>query len=138
MKRIYSGAASGKGAVYEWAGKGKAGQGRMEIVEASPSKITIKLDFLKPFEAHHFAEFTLEGNGGATDITWAMYGVQHYFCKVMSIFISMDRMVGKEFEAGLANLKSIVENQAEVWEPGSTTEATVVHADVNCEQRSEA
>jgi hypothetical protein len=117
MKRTLSGAASGKGAVYEWAGNAKAGQGRMEITDASPSRVTIKLDFFKPFEGHHTAEFTLEATGDSTNITWAMYGPQSYLCKVMSIFFSMDRMVGKEFEAGLANLKSIAEEQTEAWEP---------------------
>ena len=73
MKRTYSGAANGKGAVYEWAGKGKAGEGHMEITEASPrSTVTIKLDFFKPFEGHNMAEFTLEPYGDATNVAWAM------------------------------------------------------------------
>ena len=75
MKKVQSGAASGVGAVYEWAGNRKAGEGRMEIVDASaPSKVRIKLDFYKPFEGHNVAEFTLEARGGTTNVTWAMYG----------------------------------------------------------------
>ena len=110
MKRTHSGAASGKGAVYAWAGNGEVGAGRMEIVAASPpSAVRIKLDFLKPFEAQNFAEFTLEPNGDATNVTWAMYGPSNYVSKLMSVFLSMDSMIGKSFEAGLANLKAATE-----------------------------
>jgi uncharacterized protein YndB with AHSA1/START domain len=110
MKRTHSGAASGKGAVYEWEGNGEVGAGRMEIVEASPpSAVKIKLDFLKPFEAHNFAEFTLEPKGDTTHVTWAMYGPNNYVSKLMSVFFSMDSMVGKSFETGLANLKAATE-----------------------------
>ena len=110
MKRTHSGAASGKGAVYQWEGNGEVGAGRMEIVEASPpSAVRIKLDFLKPFEAHNFAEFTLEPKGDATNVTWAMYGPNTYVSKLMSVFVSMDSMVGKYFESGLANLKAATE-----------------------------
>ncbi len=120
MKRTHSGAANGKGAVYEWAGNGKAGQGRMEIVDTSPpSKVTIKLDFFKPFEGHNIAEFTLEAKGGSTNVTWAVHGPQPYFAKVMTIFVRMDSLLGKEFEDGLANMKSIAEEQTEAWQPGS-------------------
>ena len=115
MKRTYSGAAKGKGAVYEWAGKGKAGEGRMEITDTSaPSKVTIQLDFSKPFEGHNIAEFTLEANGGSTSVTWAVGGPQSYVAKVMTIFFSMDRLLGHEFEAGLASLKAIAEKQIAV------------------------
>jgi hypothetical protein len=110
LKRSYSGAANGKGAVYEWEGNRKAGQGRMEILQSSrPGKLVIKLDFLKPFEAHNTVEFTLEGKGGSTDVTWAMYGPQPFVGKLMTVFFSMDRVVGNDFETGLANLKEIVE-----------------------------
>jgi uncharacterized protein YndB with AHSA1/START domain len=109
MTRSYSGAASGQGAVYEWNGNGKAGAGRMEITEATPSRITIQLDFTKPFESHNIAEFTLEPRGASTNVTWAMQGPNLYLGKVMSIFVNMDRMIGEDFEAGLANLKAIAE-----------------------------
>jgi uncharacterized protein YndB with AHSA1/START domain len=110
LKRSYSGAANGKGAVYEWAGNKKAGQGRMEILQSSrPGKLVIQLDFLKPFEAHNTVEFTLEGKGATTDVTWAMYGPQPFVGKLMTVFISMDRVVGNDFETGLANLKEVVE-----------------------------
>lgn len=115
MKKTFSGADRGKGALYNWAGNSKAGEGRMEIIDAvSASLIRIKLDFLKPFEGHNTAEFTLQAKGDFTDITWAMYGPQPYMFKVMSIFFSMDKMLGKEFAAGLANLKAVAESRAVV------------------------
>ena len=110
MKKIYSGAANGNGAVYEWEGNGKAGKGRMEIMESSPpGKVTIKLDFIKPFEGHNIAEFTMQPNGDSTEITWAMHGPSPFSMKIMHVFMNMDRMIGKDFEAGLANLKAIAE-----------------------------
>jgi carbon monoxide dehydrogenase subunit G len=110
MKRSRSGPSSGKGAVYGWEGNSQIGTGRMEIMEAlPPSKIVIKLDFLKPFEAHNTAEFTLEGKGDTTSVTWAMHGPANYISKLMGVFINMDSMIGKDFEAGLANLKTVAE-----------------------------
>ena len=110
MKRTYSGAAAGKGAAYAWQGNSKVGEGRMEIADTSPpSKVTIKLDFMKPFEAHNTAEFTLEPKGDSTNVTWAMYGPSEFITKVMGVFVSMDKMVGKDFETGLANLKAVAE-----------------------------
>lgn len=110
LTRQYSGSASGRGAVYEWEGNTKVGCGRMEIQDTSaPVRILIKLDFLKPFVAHNTAEFTLNGTGSSTHITWAMYGPQSYMAKVMSLFCIMDKMVGKQFEQGLANLKIVSE-----------------------------
>jgi carbon monoxide dehydrogenase subunit G len=110
MKRTYSGSAAGKGAAYAWQGNSKVGEGRMEIADTSPpSKVTIKLDFLKPFEAHNTAEFTLEPKGDSTNVTWTMYGPSAYIHKVIGVFVSMDKMIGKDFETGLANLKSAAE-----------------------------
>ena len=106
LKRTYSGAERGKGAVYAWDGNKNVGSGRMEILEASsPSKIVIKLDFLKPFEAHNVAEFTMLPQGGATNVIWVMHGPAPFMSKVMQVFMNMDRMIGEDFEAGLANLK---------------------------------
>jgi hypothetical protein len=110
MKKTFTGAASGKGAVYSWAGNSKAGEGRMEITDTSPgSKVTIKLDFVKPFEGHNTAEFTLEPQGNFTNVTWATFGPQAYLIRVMSIFVSMDKLIGKDFETGLVNIKAIAE-----------------------------
>ena len=106
MKRTFGTTTSGKGAVYEWDGNKDVGAGRMEIMEAAPaSKIVIKLDFLRPFEGHNTAEFTLLPKGDLTTVTWAMYGPSAFVTKLMGIFFNMDTMIGKDFEAGLANLK---------------------------------
>lgn len=110
MKKTHRGASQGKGAVLEWDGNKDVGTGRMEMLESVPaSKILIQLDFLKPFEAHNTAEFTLAPNGGSTQLTWAMYGPQPFMMKVMGLFCSMDKMVGKDFEDGLSNLKALIE-----------------------------
>jgi uncharacterized protein YndB with AHSA1/START domain len=110
MKRTYSGAGSGKGAVYAWDGNKNVGTGRMEILEVSaPSKIVIKLDFFKPFEAHNTAEFTMLPQGDATTLTWLMHGPAPFMSKVMQVFMNMDKMIGKDFEAGLAKLKKLTE-----------------------------
>jgi uncharacterized protein YndB with AHSA1/START domain len=110
LKRTYSGAERGKGAVYAWEGNKNVGSGRMEILEASaPSTVVIKLDFLKPFEAHNTAEFTMMPQGGATNVIWVMQGPAPFLSKVMQVFMNMDRMIGKDFETGLANLKTLTE-----------------------------
>jgi uncharacterized protein YndB with AHSA1/START domain len=110
MKRTFGPATSGKGAVYAWEGNKEVGQGRMEIAEAvPPSKVAIKLDFSKPFEAHNLVEFTLEPTGDATNVTWAMRGDTPYFAKIIHVFLDVDSMVGKDFETGLANLKAAAE-----------------------------
>jgi len=114
MKRTFSGAPSGKGAIYEWDGDSNVGKGRMEITDATPPrKIVIKLDFIKPFEGHNTAEFTMEPKGDNTVVTWAMYGACPYVAKVMRVvmspFMNMDDMIGNDFAAGLASLKATVE-----------------------------
>ena len=111
MNRRHSGAPSGTGAVYEWEGNKKVGQGRMEIIESAPPRnVALKLDFLKPFEAHNTTEFALEPKGDATSVTWTMHGPAPFMSKLMTVFVSMDRMVGKDFETGLANMKAIAES----------------------------
>ena len=110
MKRSWGAVTSGKGATYAWEGNSEVGQGSMEITESiAPSKITLKLDFVKPFEAHNIVEFTLEPKAATTNVTWAMEGPAPYFAKIIHVFIDMDSMVGKDFEAGLANLKAVAE-----------------------------
>jgi len=115
MKRSYGGAESGKGAVYAWEGNRNVGSGRMEILDsAAPSKIVIKLDFFKPFEGHNTAEFTMLPQGDATNPTtnlaWVMRGPAPFMSKMMQVFMNLDHMIGKDFEAGLANLKELTEN----------------------------
>ena len=114
LKRTYGGAPSGTGAVYSWEGNNKVGVGRMEITNATPSSaIIIKLDFFKPFQARNVAEFTLEGKGDSTIVTWAMHGPnvcsKPWLAKIIGLVFSMDRIVGKQFESGLANLKTVAE-----------------------------
>ena len=112
MKRTHSGAASGKGAVYAWEGNSQVGAGRMEMIESTPSsKIAIQLDFIKPFEGHNVAEFTLVPNGDSTNVTWSMHGPNRYIGKLMSVFINMDKMIGGDFERGLAAIKTEAESK---------------------------
>ena len=113
MKRTFSGSESGKGAVYAWDGNKNVGSGRMEILDASsPSKIVIKLDFFKPFEGHNTAEFSMRPQSEAapaTNISWIMHGPAPFMHRVMQVFMNFDKMIGKDFEAGLAKLKSLAE-----------------------------
>jgi carbon monoxide dehydrogenase subunit G len=112
MKRTFSGPGSGRGSTYEWTGNSNIGSGRMEIVESSaPSRVAIQLDFLKPFDAHNMATFTMEPAGRGTNVTWAMDGPTPFVGKIMHVFFNMDRMVGTDFEAGLANLKTAAEHE---------------------------
>lgn len=106
MKRTYGGVLAGKGAVYEWKGNSKAGQGRMEILEAASTATVIKLDFIKPFEAHNIARFTAQPQGDVTVVSWSMEGPAPFMHKLFGLFINMDRLIGNDFETGLANLKS--------------------------------
>ena len=110
MQTAHSGAPSGQGAVYAWTGNDAVGSGRMEILQAVPNtSVTVKLDFLKPFVAHNTSQYTLTSSGGPTTVTWAMFGPSPYISKLMGVFVSMDSMIGKDFERGLANLKTVAE-----------------------------
>src|SRR5260370_41467119 len=94
MKRSFSGAESGKGAVYGWDGNKNVGSGRMEILDATmPSKITIKLDFFKPFEGHNTAEFTMLPQGDVTNLTWTMSGPAVFMSKLIQVFMNLDHMI---------------------------------------------
>jgi hypothetical protein len=112
MKRTFSGPEHGLGAASEWSGSGNSGKGKMLIVESEPpKKISIRVDFVKPFEAHNVNEFTFESVGASTLVTWKMHGTNAYFMKVMGIFVNMDKMMGQHFERGLDNLKIVCEKQ---------------------------
>jgi uncharacterized protein YndB with AHSA1/START domain len=116
MRRTVAGEPSGKGATYAWEGNRDVGAGSMEIIDVEPpSRVTIKLDFTRPFEAHNTAEFTLAPDAGATRVTWAIHGPSPFMSKVMGIFIDIDKMVGSDFETGLANLKALAEGDARVY-----------------------
>lgn len=109
MKRSYSGPAKGKGAVYQWDGNSKVGAGRMEVLETAPAKVDIKLDFIRPFEGHNIATFTMVPAGDSTRVTWNMSGPAAFIPKLMGVFMNMDKMIGTDFEVGLANLKAVAE-----------------------------
>lgn len=109
LRRRYGGAASGVGAWYEWEGNRKAGQGRMEIIGAESSTVRIDLQFLKPFKSHSNTVFELQPDGDGTLITWRLVGPNTAMTKVMGLFTSMDKMIGPDFEKGLARLKADAE-----------------------------
>lgn len=110
IKRRFNGTTAGKGAVYEWEGNRKVGKGRIEIADTTPpSRITMKLDMVKPFQAHNTVDFTIAPEGEATNVTWAMQGAQPFMAKLVGTFMNCDKMVGGEFEQGLAKLKLIAE-----------------------------
>jgi len=110
MKRTFGSTTSGNGAKYAWEGNSEVGKGSMEIVEtAPPSRLKLRLDFSEPFEAHNIVEYTLTPQGETTNVNWVLHGPMPYISKVISIFCDMDAMIGKDFEAGLANLKAVVE-----------------------------
>ena len=111
MARTFSGPERGVGSIYTWDSPGKAGAGRMEIKETTTdSKVTIQLNFIRPFASQNTTEFSLKPQpNNATQFTWVMYGPNPYIAKLMQIFVSMDKMVGKDFEEGLANLKRVAE-----------------------------
>jgi len=112
LKSAYSGAASGVGSRYDWDSK-EIGSGSLEIVSQQPGRaVQMKLDFVKPFEAHNQAEFALQSTpDGATEVRWAMHGPANFISKLMGVFIDMDKMVGRDFEAGLQNLRQLSEAQ---------------------------
>ncbi|TXI48645.1 MAG: polyketide cyclase [Lysobacter sp.] len=110
MKRSFGGPDRGVGATYAWEGNSDVGKGRMEIVESNaPGKLTIKLDFIEPFESGNTTEFVLTPKDGGTEVTWTMRGPSPYMTKLMDTVMSMDRMIGRDFETGLANMKAVAE-----------------------------
>jgi hypothetical protein len=110
MQRTLSGAEAGNGAAYAWDGNGKAGKGRMEITNSVPSsRVSLKLDFEKPFRANNTVDFTLSPSGEGTTVTWAMRGARPFIAKLMGLFMNFDTLIGKDFEAGLGNLRRLAE-----------------------------
>jgi hypothetical protein len=110
MTRSYGAITAGKGATYAWDGNKNIGAGNMEILDApAPQRVTIKLDFTRPFEVHNIAEFTPEPAGDVTNVTWSMRGAVPYFAKIIHVFVDMDKMVGTQFVQGLGKLKAAAE-----------------------------
>jgi uncharacterized protein YndB with AHSA1/START domain len=113
MRQSYDGAPAGVGAVYSWAGNNEVGEGRMTIIESRPSElIRVKLEFFKPFAATNTAEFTFKPEGDQTVVTWSMFGEKNFMAKAIHLFVSMDRMIGGQFEKGLADMKAVAEATA--------------------------
>ena len=111
MKQTYEGAPAGTGAIYSWIGNNEVGEGRMTIIESHPSDlIRIKLEFFKPFAANNTAEFTFKPEGNQTVVTWSMSGDKNFMAKAIHLFMNMDKMIGGQFDKGLAAMKSIVES----------------------------
>ena len=110
MKRVYGGTPSGVGSTYGWEGNSDAGAGEMAILSSTaPSKVEIQLDFTKPFESHNVTEFVIDSTAAGTYVVWSMRGPNPFISKIMSVFISVDKMVGPDFERGLASLKAEAE-----------------------------
>lgn len=113
MKRTHSGAPSGVGATYAWSGNSKAGEGSMTIRDSKPGeRVLLDLNFLKPFKSSNVTEFALTPTESGTDVVWTMSGKHNTATKAFSLIQSMDKIVGKDFEQGLANLKSVSETEA--------------------------
>ena len=111
MKVTHSGAPAGSGAVYAWAGTGEAGEGKMTITQSHPTDhIAIDLEFIKPFAARNVTEFTFKPNGDKTDVTWTMTGKKNFITKAFCLVVDMDKMIGADFEKGLAQMKPVVES----------------------------
>ena len=110
MKHSYEGAPAGTGAIYSWVGNKEVGEGRMTITESRPSElIRIKMQFFKPFAGNSIAEFTFKPAGNQTAVTWSMSGDKNFMAKAIHLFMNMDKMIGGQFEKGLAQIKSLVE-----------------------------
>lgn len=114
MKRTFEGAPAGSGAVYSWTGNDKVGAGRMTILDSQPDqRVAIKLEFIKPFESSSDTRFTLTPSGSGTKLTWSMEGKSNFMTKAYSLFVDMDKMVGADFERGLASIKGLAEGGAQ-------------------------
>jgi len=110
LKKTFEGPSAGTGAKYSWAGSNKVGEGRMTITESRPSELVlIQLEFLKPFKATHTVEFTFKPEGNQTVVAWSMFGKNNFMAKAFHLFVDFDRMIGGDFEKGLAQMKSAAE-----------------------------
>lgn len=113
MAREFSGPPRGTGSVYGWRGNKQVGQGRMEILDSrAPERVDIQLDFIAPWEGHNRTRFALEPADGGTRVTWTMDGAASFPMKLMGLFMNFDRMIGRDFEAGLAKMKQAAEAAA--------------------------
>jgi carbon monoxide dehydrogenase subunit G len=112
VQKRFSDPSSGAGATAEWHGSGRAGTAKMKVTESVvPSKVSVMVDWLKPFEAHNLNEFTIHDQGDGAEVTWSIQATNRYPMKVVGIFVNMESEFGKHMEAGLKNLKSVAEKQ---------------------------
>ncbi len=109
MRRTFGGPSAGVGATYGWKGNKDVGSGAMEVKALAPDKVSIQLDFIEPFEGHNTCDFLLAPQAGGTEVRWVMFGPSPYISKLMGVFVSMDSMIGKDFDKGLAQLKAAAE-----------------------------
>jgi uncharacterized protein YndB with AHSA1/START domain len=110
MQRTYSGQPSGLGAVSDWTSQGRAGAGQMRVTSAiAPSQLDVAVDWKKPFKVRNSHEFTLLPVAGGTEVTWTAEGTNLYMMKIMEVFVGVNGLMGKHFEAGLRNLKQVAE-----------------------------
>jgi len=112
LQRTYTGPASGPGAAYAWSGNAKAGRGRMEVVSSTPEAVSIDIVFEKPFPSTSTSTFSLLPSGGSTEVVWSMVGPRPLVMRLLGAVISMEKIVGKDFERGLAQLKARAEAPA--------------------------
>ena len=111
MKQTYEGATAGTGAIYTWSGNNEVGEGRMTITDSRPNElIRVKLEFFKPFTATNTADFTFKPEGNQTVVSWSMFGDKNFMAKAIHLVMNMDKMIGGQFDKGLAAMKSIVES----------------------------
>jgi hypothetical protein len=123
MKKTFEGPPAGAGAKYAWTGNDKVGEGRMTIEKSEkPSTVGIKLEFLKPFEATNDTTFTFAPTAGGSKVTWAMDGENTFMGKAASLFMDMDKMLGDDFEKGLAAMKTAAEAASKAA-PGAAPDA---------------
>jgi len=109
-KNDFEGAPGEVGSQFLWSGNNKVGQGRMTLIETRASElIRIKLEFMKPFKATHTAEFQFQGQGTQTTVTWSMFGKNNFMAKAVTLFMNCDKMIGSQFEQGLAAMKVLAE-----------------------------
>ncbi len=112
IKTTFSGAASGVGAIYNWEGNRDVGSGRQEILSVEPARrVTIKINFYKPFKAENTVEYTMVPVAGGTEVGWAMFGAQPFMAKIVALFMNCEKMMNDQFDKGLASLKAYVEKQ---------------------------
>jgi hypothetical protein len=110
MKVTYDGPSAGEGAAYSWDGNNKAGAGKMTIIKSQPGeRVVLRLEFLKPFKATNQAEFSFEAKDKGTLVTWTMTGTKNFMMKAVHLMMNMDKMIGPDFEKGLAQMKVVVE-----------------------------